>query len=1704
MSLYEIRFINAAGQPGAWQPDYVEFTASAAFSDVGGITLTYAGLPASDEDMELCVTKDGVEIPDCRFLLDIDESDEAPSEEGKKTTYTGRTAVWAWLDDGIVYPPDGSKVKASQTIYGTANAGQIMKDLIVKMQARGAGVLIDHSSFDATHDSNGQPWSLAALNISYDTGVSLLQVLQNLVGQGIVEVRCDGRSLKLFNPDTLSVDRTLTDPPVVLRAGRDINEAPRKRNNRELTNVVLVRGENDVLQERTSAASLAARRRRESSVSQGGVSDPGTLAVIGDQELKLKSDPLIQKTFGLKFSPQSPQPWGDYTNGDYVFTDVNTTAGLVRYRVRQIALTQKGDGSPPELAVVLNDKLAEAEIKINRKVAGITGGATLGGGSSAVPAPTVTSAKDTLAPKAPATVSVGSASYVTSDGGTLAQATFSWTQVTQNADNTAISDLGGYEVQYATTAGQWVAGGRTDASTTVAYASALPTGSNIYARVRAFDTNGNYSGWTTSPGGITATDLTPPPVPSQPVIDAASFFGAFRVSWDGKGSAGQPMDPDFARLEVHVSQVNNFAPSIDPATTTLVDYITSPFGGMTAFPVLTNGPTYVKFVSVDRTGNRSAASAQASATGRQAVSQDILDGAINSLDIADAAVTSAKVAVDAINATHIAANAVGTSEIADAAVATAKLTDAAVSTAKLQDNAVAQAKLAAGSVIAAKTALAAIDPTSGNLTANSVAANNIAAGAVTTEKMTVGMMTDSVLLNGNFKDVSQSDPTMAAKWQRVASVTGIVDMDFSNQISVGACMRLRAGVGGDQNAYLVPSDVISVVPGDIWYLTCKVKGSAAMAGGYFRFWMFNSSVTISAGFKDFDVTTGVTTCEMQFTIPAGMTDLWPVIMVKAGATPGVDVFVDDVMLTKVVVSARIADGAITTPKLIAGAVTAEKLTIGSMGDSLIANGGFEDTGLPTANNVEAGSLNAACWSAKDAMSYTEPSTRGSGARTAVLHATGPGQETYITSDFIPVNKSSTYFFACRAAQTSATSVGGFYARVHWYDTNKNFIGYNDFASNATPVTDTGGGITAGFSGQLTTPANAGYCNVRFYNSGPSGDTYFAVDDVVVRAVVVSALIADGAITSPKIVAGSVTSEKLTVGSLGDNLVRNFNFGDPTVGSDNPALWNDSSSGGGDIYREVSNTHPGGTAVVLHANGPGQSARTQSDMFPVVPGAMYYFEAAMAKWSGAGAPNGFFRVGWYTAYHDLTYLSDGDVAGVGYNDVMGSYNPSAVDSARNIIGWQWQAPADARYCRVIFYNFQPTGNSFLYVNNVRAQRVTVSAQIADGAITTPKLVADAVTAGKISADAITAREIQAGAVNTAEIAAGAITAASAILADAVVLNAKIADLAVNDAKISDLNVGKITAGSLTAAVIIGTGSIKTATSGLRAEMTPNGFYHYNSGGAEDFGADSSGVRIAGTFYSGTTAGNRIAMGPAVTYGGFPAIIFDNGLGLSLANGIVNPASGRIQVVGGMSGKNAYVDLNTPAGLLDLGFNGIGGNIRLLGNGINFMVGEVAGRVTVASTWYMGEASTVGNTASPHFVASSASFRAGVSSTGVFNVQQMNLVTTFRPVYASAFTVNSTEGSKTNVKKHSYKTADLKKIRAVSFKRKEEKAYRLGVVAEEVAAAFPEIAAYHPEDIAGTDIKAGDLFGVDLNGLVSVLLAALQEQGDRLDALEAAKK
>ena len=599
-------------------------------NDVGGLTFSYAlrgprsSLLGQPCEIAVEVSLDGgrtwSEPVNSRFVYISDGRD--PIDPADKYSVDCRSYVWR-LSKAVILP-NGLLNTDGKRAFLSAKPGVILKTLIDEAQGRGWGSGITYT-FTTTTDSSGAAWS-KQLTIYYEPGLNLLAVLQNLADQGFIDFRMVGRTLHVFNPDaTMAADRTIGAGQVTLRPGRDLTEAPFRRTWEGLANYGYFAGEGTNY-EYTNPGAAVPWGRQEIFISNGSVTDPGTMAVLTQAELDQTDAERIEYTRGLDFTRATSRPFRDYSVGDYVGSAVNGETPE-RLRVRQLTLTADAQGIVAG-NVVLNDRFLEADIRQKRRIEGITNGASSGtgtGSSTPDPDPGV----DTMPPGKVGNLLGSSLAYMGPGGFTQAQVTLSWSPVTLNSDGTPCDDLDHYEIYHHASS--------TDISTrqptspeitteTSISLSPYQAGSNWLFAVRAVDTSGNRGIFSNETTVGMAADTTPPQAPSTPVPTAK--LGLVSVAWDGLPATGS-WPADFDHVDVHASTINNFTPD----TTTRVDQLHGK--GVSIYTAGAFGvPIYFKLIAYDKSDLSSTPSAQATATPSRLVGTDISADAITYEQIA--------------------------------------------------------------------------------------------------------------------------------------------------------------------------------------------------------------------------------------------------------------------------------------------------------------------------------------------------------------------------------------------------------------------------------------------------------------------------------------------------------------------------------------------------------------------------------------------------------------------------------------------------------------------------------------------------------------------------------------------------------------------------------------------------------------------------------------------------------------------------------------------------------------------------------------------------------------------------------------------------------------------------------------------------------------------------------------------------------------
>jgi len=228
-------------------------------------------------------------------------------------------------------------------------------------------------------------------------------------------------------------------------------------------------------------------------------------------------------------------------------------------------------------------------------------------------------------------------------------------------------------------------------------------------------------------------------------------------------------------------------------------------------------------------------------------------------------------------------------------------------------------------------------------------------------------------------------------------------------------------------------------------------------------------------------------------------------------------------------------------------------------------------------------------------------------------------------------------------------------------------------------------------------------------------------------------LAAGSVYAEHVTAGAITTDKLGVGSVSDSLVTNGSFEEVINGM--PTGWTGYVTGGTgsvDVVTGVASSGKNAARLVMGSTATTSTLSQTSDRYiPVTSagGRTWYIGAVVG--AGTATTRGLFvRATWF----------DANKGQLTYQDVKTNV---AVGTTFVLYDGQVTPPAEARYMRVDVIGYQPDVITNFYVDEVVAREIVISAQIGDGQITTPKLVAGAVSADKLESQLVLSSEIIAG-------------------------------------------------------------------------------------------------------------------------------------------------------------------------------------------------------------------------------------------------------------------------------------------------------------------------------------------------------------------------
>ena len=539
-------------------PAPLSWDASVVNNDLGALKVTYSrraiggGILKRGLEQGLEI---GLEVSDggawsepynCRYLL-IGRSRNA---EDVSDTVTLTCQSMGWLSNKILNNDTAHLIQdgdnKGKRAFLSKNPGTIIRTILDENKARKGAGLVLSPGFDTGKDAANDNWK-SVYTLYYSLGTSLNSMLSSMVGGGAIDWRTEGRTLRIWNADSTNLSRDLSGRVHVSMA-HDVLEAPEEESIEDLSSDILVEGDNGLIFRESNPAAPTPWGGWESYVSQGGVSDEATAKAFMQTTLASSARVRGQYTRSLLVTNAESLPLVDYRPGDWI------TAPTVQHgekvRIQQVTVSLDSNGL--KASITLNDKVYDSQVRAAKKIAGITGGATLAGSEGGRPAPE----KDHRTPKAPTGLVVQTDAYISSRGTALGLATLQWAAVSQSTDDTAI-DIGSYRVEYRKNiaGAPWVSGGVTDAQRLTIGIGGVECGQRYEFRVRAVPTYSDRLGeWSPVVVALVASDVTPPSIPSKPIL--TSKLGVVDVQWDGRNNAGGGMEPDFDHVEVGISDSN--------------------------------------------------------------------------------------------------------------------------------------------------------------------------------------------------------------------------------------------------------------------------------------------------------------------------------------------------------------------------------------------------------------------------------------------------------------------------------------------------------------------------------------------------------------------------------------------------------------------------------------------------------------------------------------------------------------------------------------------------------------------------------------------------------------------------------------------------------------------------------------------------------------------------------------------------------------------------------------------------------------------------------------------------------------------------------------------------------------------------------------------------------------------------------------------
>lgn len=1037
--------IGVLPQPSSWQ-------ALVEFDESGSLTFDYAA-GAVGGDITTRALTDGTEI--AVEVSDGGEWTEPPSmrylvikREGDQTDPTGMVTFtcvsYGWLLNKIrnlntdAVETDGDN--KGQRPFLRANAGTIIRTFLQENAERGGAANHIGVGFDTGKDSSGTAWRRVQ-TLHYSIGITLKTAMDSMVQGAVIDWDTDGRTLRVWNADNTKRSRDLSRE-VVVQLARDVTSGPFEETIEDTASHILVTGDNGLVFTEDNPATPAPWGKWESYVSQGGVSDEGTAKAFMQATLEQASRVRGSYTRGLLVSDANHLPFIDYQPGDWITAPTVNHGEKVRVRQLKLNLDNTNGAQKITCSVTLNDALTDPDVRQNKKLNGISGGAALAGSESSRPAP----AQDHRVPKAPEGLVLASDAYLDSTGHARGLVTAVWGGVTQATDNTAI-EIASYRVEwrYSDESDKWRSAGIT--SDERLSWSNLDCGRTIIVRVRAIPQYSDKDGqWSDEKSVLVASDVTPPSVPSAPKLSSEN--GVVSISWDGLPATGSGMDADFDHCEVGRGLTSGSLSVVSAAMTGRTQWVDT--------DVLPGAVWTYALRTVDHAGNKSAWSKTAQIEVVGAVSQEQIDQIQSDLSENEKTLDQAKKDIQA-NQTAISQTQQTVSQVkTDMSGVKTDLTGVKTDLTGVKtglDKAQSDLTQVSNDLTEANKELASVGKTASDAASKAQQAYTAATGA---QKTADGLHN---IFKGWQDPTTMSGVTVKTGdfWYRTQRYWTTSQGEPDNSPSLLANFYTYSeGEPDNSPSVLVPleSEVVEVLTwdGDSWNPYTLVASNVVASGT-----ITGDLIAANTILADHLASGSVTTDKL--TSLAVTADKLAANSVTAGKIAALAVTADKLAANAVtagkiaanaVTAGTIAAGAVTTDKLAALSVTAAKIAALTItGDKIAANAINADkiaANAVTADKIAANSVNAS----KIVSGAITADKLAANSVTAVAIAAGS-----ITTDKIKAGQFSGYVFTGAIYQSSTAEDTGFKLRdagLDMWDSDHNHTVHLDGNGETNVVT----------------------------------------------------------------------------------------------------------------------------------------------------------------------------------------------------------------------------------------------------------------------------------------------------------------------------------------------------------------------------------------------------------------------------------------------------------------------------------------------------------------------------------------------------------------------------------------------------------------------------------------------------------------------------